>query len=348
MASLSLALSLSLSRLSSPLSSPSHIKRLGGVNLKCRAGSSPEMETDPTEKSLSISSNSLSAGLSSLGLIETGYLTYLKFTNSEAFCPVGGGNCSDVLNSDYSVVFGVPLSLVGMIAYGSVTLLSLQQAGIISIPNIDKIDGQLILTGVTTSLAASSAYFLYLLSTKFDGTTCSYCLVSAFLSFTLFFINLKNYGLNKIGLQLALAALVIAGLNNSYSSSIPQLTNAEEMTLERYETEITKESTPYAIALAKHLNSIGAKMYGAFWCSHCNEQKEMFGREAAKIINYVECFPNGAGKGRKMAFECAIVGLKGFPTWVIKDQVVEGEQDFSTLAKASGFVYQDNNDNKAS
>lgn len=48
----------------------------------------------------------LRAGLGGLGLLETGYLTYLKLTNSEAFCPVGGGSCSDVLNSDYSSIFG--------------------------------------------------------------------------------------------------------------------------------------------------------------------------------------------------------------------------------------------------
>lgn len=47
----------------------------------------------------------------------------------------------------------------------------------------------------------------------------------------------------------------------------------------------------------------------------------MFGREAAKILNYVECFPDGAGKGKKMALQCAAVGLEGFPTWVIKDKV---------------------------
>ena len=42
-----------------------------------------------------------------------------------------------------------------------------------------------------------------------------------------------------------------------------------------FETEITKESSPMAIALAKHLHSIGAKLYGAFWCSHCLDQKEV-------------------------------------------------------------------------
>lgn len=42
-----------------------------------------------------------------------------------------------------------------------------------------------------------------------------------------------------------------------------------------FETEITTESSPLAISLAKHLQSIGAKFYGAFWCSHCHEQKEV-------------------------------------------------------------------------
>lgn len=42
-----------------------------------------------------------------------------------------------------------------------------------------------------------------------------------------------------------------------------------------FETEIAKESSPLAITLAKHLHSIGAKLYGAFWCSHCHDQKEV-------------------------------------------------------------------------
>jgi hypothetical protein len=48
------------------------------------------------------------AGLGAIGFLETSYLTYIKLTNSDAFCPVGGGGtCGSVLNSDYSVVFGI-------------------------------------------------------------------------------------------------------------------------------------------------------------------------------------------------------------------------------------------------
>lgn len=47
------------------------------------------------------------AGIGGLGFIETAYLTYLKLSNTDVFCPVGGGSCGDVLNSDYALVFGI-------------------------------------------------------------------------------------------------------------------------------------------------------------------------------------------------------------------------------------------------
>lgn len=47
----------------------------------------------------------------------------------------------------------------------------------------------------------------------------------------------------------------------------------------------------------------------------------MFGREAAKVLDYVECFPNGYKKGIKIEKACADVGIEGFPTWVINGEV---------------------------
>lgn len=47
----------------------------------------------------------------------------------------------------------------------------------------------------------------------------------------------------------------------------------------------------------------------------------MFGREAAKLLNFVECFPNGFKKGTLMDKACADVGIEGFPTWVINGKV---------------------------
>ncbi|XP_058100127.1 uncharacterized protein LOC131244646 [Magnolia sinica] len=41
-----------------------------------------------------------------------------------------------------------------------------------------------------------------------------------------------------------------------------------------------QQKSPLGISLAKHLRSIGAKIFGAFLCSHCLEQKQ----EPASVI----------------------------------------------------------------
>lgn len=39
-------------------------------------------------------------------------------------------------------------------------------------------------------------------------------------------------------------------------------------------------------------------MYGAFWCTHCYDQKQEFGAQAMAEFPYVECFPEGWKKVR--------------------------------------------------
>ncbi|KAJ0468559.1 putative vitamin K epoxide reductase, Thioredoxin-like superfamily, VKOR domain superfamily [Helianthus annuus] len=289
-----------------------------------------------------ISSYSWCAGLGGLGFLETSYLSYLKFTGSDAFCPVGGGSCGDVLNSSYAAVFGIPLPFIGMVAYGAAAFLALKLAAKDLPFGIDESNGGLILLGTTTSMATASAYFLYILNTQFAEASCSYCLASVLLSFSLFFTTAKSLGWQKIreevGLQLCIAGLVFAALSNSYSASaLPPPTRFGEKFLPYSPTEIKAPSSPLALKLAAHLRSVGAKMYGAFWCSHCLEQKEMFGQEAAKMLDYGECYPDGFKIGTPLSQECKEVKIRGFPMWVIKGQVLEGIQEFPALAKASGF-----------
>lgn len=45
--------------------------------------------------------------------------------------------------------------------------------------------------------------------------------------------------------------------------------------------------------LVQRLRDSGARMYGAFWCSHCYDQKQTFGAEAMAAFPYVECYPEG-------------------------------------------------------
>ncbi|XP_024979917.1 thiol-disulfide oxidoreductase LTO1 [Cynara cardunculus var. scolymus] len=322
--------------------------RLVSLQVKCLNDPTRDAtESEPTSlssgssTSTGISSYSWCAGLGGLGFLETGYLTYSKLTGSDAFCPIGGGSCGDILNSNYAVVFGIPLPLIGMVAYGVVAALALKLAAKDLPSGIDESNGGLILLGTTTSMATASAYFLYILSTQFPGASCSYCLASVLLSFSLFFTTAKILGWQKIreelGLQLCISGLVLAALSNSYSaSSLPPARFGDKF-LPFSPTEIKAPSSPLAIKLAAHLRSIGAKMYGAFWCSHCLEQKQMFGREAAKLLDYVECFPDGYKTGTELGKECSKIKIEGFPMWVINGKVLKGYQEFPDLAKESGF-----------
>ena len=86
-------------------------------------------------------------------------------------------------------------------------------------------------------------------------------------------------------------------------------------------------------SFAQCLTSKGVKMYGAWWCPHCADEKESFGY-AFQHVTYVECsLPNE----RKMNDICKAEGIKNFPTWQFSDgSRVEGTQSLDALAKKTG------------
>lgn len=97
---------------------------------------------------------------------------------------------------------------------------------------------------------------------------------------------------------------------------------------------VTQKSGPGpADALAQCLTEKGVKMYGAYWCPHCQDQKKAFGN-SWQYITYIECaLPGGRGQTK----ECTDAGITGYPTWVFPDgERVGGEQSFSSLAEKSG------------
>lgn len=54
--------------------------------------------------------------LSALGVLDSAYLTFTKFTSSEVYC-ANIGDCNAVNNSPYAEIFGVPIALLGAGAY---------------------------------------------------------------------------------------------------------------------------------------------------------------------------------------------------------------------------------------
>lgn len=86
-------------------------------------------------------------------------------------------------------------------------------------------------------------------------------------------------------------------------------------------------------AFAQCVSDKGAVMYGAYWCTHCQNQKEMFGKSWS-YINYVECDSRGNNAQPEI---CEAEGIKGFPTWKFGNgEVIEGEITLRELAFRTG------------
>jgi hypothetical protein len=99
--------------------------------------------------------------------------------------------------------------------------------------------------------------------------------------------------------------------------------------------EIKSRSGAAEIALAEHLTRSGAKMYGAYWCPHCYEQEQLFGKEAWKKINYVECAEDALAKPQPKV--CSKAGVEGFPTWSVDGKLDAGVKKLSQLAQLTRY-----------
>jgi glutaredoxin len=89
--------------------------------------------------------------------------------------------------------------------------------------------------------------------------------------------------------------------------------------------------------LAEHLTKADAKFYGASWCPHCKEQKELFGSSVSRLP-YVECSPGGPQAPQ--APICIQKNIESYPTWIINGQRYTGVQPLDSLAQLSKFDYQ--------
>ncbi len=88
-------------------------------------------------------------------------------------------------------------------------------------------------------------------------------------------------------------------------------------------------------SFATCLKDSGAVFYGAFWCPHCRDQKEMFG-SAARLIPYVECStPDGQGQ----LAVCKEKGVTSYPTWIFANgERSNGTVELADLATKTGCV----------
>jgi hypothetical protein len=85
---------------------------------------------------------------------------------------------------------------------------------------------------------------------------------------------------------------------------------------------------------AKCLSSKQVKMYGAYWCPHCAEQKEEFGK-SFRYVNYVEC---AIKDSRELTAACKAANVQHFPSWQFGagQALVEGKFPLQELSDKTG------------
>lgn len=280
-------------------------------------------------------SRPLMAGIAAIGAAVTAYLTITRLTGDPTACPTGG--CDVVLSSPYATVFGLPLALFGFLAYASIIGFAIAPLLVNASDQkqlrstLERWTGLLLFIG-GTAMMIFSGYLMYLLTSEIKAV-CIYCVGSAALSTSLFVLSIIGRDWEEVGqlffTGIIVGLIVMVGSLGLYANvKNPQVAN------EPGKIAITTSSGAAEISLAQHLKQTGAKMYGAFTCPHCQNQKGLFGKQAADQLNYIECHPQGKNAQPDL---CTSAGIQGFPTWEIGGKLYQGEKTLKELADLSGY-----------
>lgn len=238
---------------------------------------------------------------------------------------------SPLSGSAYVQVGAISLPLLGAIAYTAMLILALSP---IITKNRD-LAGKtwLSMFVCSTAMTIFSGYLLYVMFGLL-GESCIPCIISAGLSFGLWVLTLLDNNNKSIGqllipgVSVALIALATTTGLHAYAQ------NPDSFIAGNPPPVVTTDSGPSEIALAKHLTSIGAKKYGAWWCPHCHAQQTLFGKQAYEDLTYVECDAEGVDP---QPSTCQAVGVSSYPTWEINGELHSGVKSLQVLAELSGY-----------
>lgn len=301
------------------------------------------------------------SSLAATGAVETGYLTLQRLTASpisSVLCSSGSelDSCNSVISGPFSVIpiVNFPLSGVAFIVYTSIavlSLLSMQKSTEGQAAGQDADNASILF--LTTTMATFSAYLVFLLRYVLQ-TSCNYCYLSAGISFALATVAWSNSIVpNKTrALVVTVSSMAITTLTSAFlfyttsalSLGIPLAQASTAPAAQFLETEaaaskqpkeapgpppVTDTSSPEALALAVRLEKLDAKMYGAYWCSHCFNQKQVLGLEAKSRFSYIECDKEGKNSQYDT---CKSKKVPGYPTWEIEGKFYPGEKSVNELS----------------
>lgn len=248
--------------------------------------------------------------LAGIGVVLSAYLLAARAAHAPLYCPLGTG-CDVVQSSRFGAVFGIPVAALGVLYYGGLLALAIR-------PLTMAVRWRLALPIASAGLGASVV--LMIVQQVTIRAICSLCLLSAALTVAILVLILTRRPAQPAPSawmwSAAAMTLTVLMLVGGYAISAPRA-----------------GATDYATGLAKHLTATGVKLYGAYWCPHCTDQKQLFGK-AASLLPYVECDPRSP-VGQPSV--CVAREIRAFPTWEIAGQKIEGVLSLEQLAQMSGY-----------
>jgi uncharacterized membrane protein len=256
--------------------------------------------------------------VAAVGMALTAYLTAAALRGHAVAGCTAGSVCDVVLGSRWAKLFGLPTSMWGFLAYAALAAVAFVKRAwlhwrLAFIVSMFGVLYSAYLTGVSLFVLAAA---------------CPYCLTSFALMITAFALTVyqRPADLPRFSWTPWLAKTVPAALALIFVLHLSYAGTFDSP---------AASSNPKLAGLADHLSAMNVKFYGASWCPHCRDQKEMFGA-AAERLPYVECSPQGRGGPEAPA--CAAMHIQGYPTWIINGQRYEGVLSLADLARLSGYV----------
>lgn len=262
-------------------------------------------------------------GLAVFGMLLTAYLTAAAWSSGGlAFC-AAGSSCDVIQGSRWSTLLGVPIALWGFAAYALLAGLALKTSSRL---RRWKYLWRISLIGLAISLYLTLVGWIAL------DAFCLWCLLSLATITAIFVLVATRAPPSAPGLpwrnwvlNTGLVALAVVGAVHATSSGL-----------------FEPRESPRLTALAQHLDRIGARYYGAFWCPACREQGKLFAGSAGHLP-YVECSPEG--RNGPVALECLRPEIQGYPTWLIRGRYHQQVLTPGELARLSGFRWNQDTGN---
>ena len=255
--------------------------------------------------------------LSLVGVALAGYLSWTALTSTAVQGCAEGGGCDAVLSSRWATLLGVPTAVWGLLTY-------LALAGTAF---IRRAETQWRWAWTIAFFGALYSVYLTTISLTMLGATCPYCLTSLTLMSSILVVitfqrpfTLRAFSWQRwLTWRGAVSAAMIVFLHLNYVGVLGRAPQVED---------------PTQRALAIHVARSGAIMYGAHWCDHCRQQKELFGASARRLP-YVEC--STGGQGTPQTAECGKRQIRTYPTWVINGQRYTEVLTPARLAELTGY-----------